>query len=156
MSGTKTDRTKEALRSMTQKSAAWLFGIDARTMRTAAWKDAPRNKDGKTYNAQALVVWRREVEAEAAGTDPLSAGGDSPALERFRNARADREELELSVRREQLVNVDEFLAWWDAEVVTSIRKKLERLARKYDQAAVDLVTSGLEQAGKAVSQRFGG
>ncbi len=152
---TKTDRTIQAVQAMTQKAAAWLFDVEPRTMRTGPWKDAPRNSDG-TYDARLLIAWRRELEAEGSESDPLLAGSNSPALERFRAARADREELELAVRRDQLIDVEEFLSWWDSEVATPVRKSLEKLARKYDQAAVDLVASGLNRARESVSGRFAG
>jgi hypothetical protein len=138
---------------MTQRATAWLFGVDDRTMRTAAWKGAPRNPDG-SYNARVLIAWRLERDAEGGETDPLLAGSNSPALERFRSARADREELELAVRREQLIDVDEFLGWWDEKIASPLRKGLDRLQKKHGSKAVKLVADGLRQSEEAVSSRF--
>ena len=86
--------------------------------------------------------------------DPLLSGSDSPALERFRAARADREELELALRRKELIDVGEFLTWWDSEIVVPLRKGLEKLQRKYGPEAVGPVTAGLQQSAEAVSRRF--
>ena len=122
-------------------------------MRTAAWRGAPRNQDG-SYDARALIAWRLERDIENSESDPLMAGSNSPALERFRSARADREELELAVRREQLIDVEEFLTWWDTEIASPLRKGLDRLQKKHGNDAVKLVAAGLNQSGGAVSSRF--
>ncbi len=91
----------DALRSLPQTAAAWLLGVEPRTVRT--WKDAPRNQDG-TYNAHDLVEWY--IERDSTDPDPLLAGGSSPALERYRAARASREELELQARAGEVVPVE--------------------------------------------------
>jgi len=100
-----------------------------------------------------LLVLNSTPSTEA---DPLLSGSDSPALERFRLARAEREELELAVRREHLIDVDEFLAWWDAEVAIPIRKGLEKLQKKHGSKAVDLVSAAVRQSEAVVSRRFHG
>ena len=152
MSTAKTKHLKEVLQAIPQTLAAWLLSVQPRTMRTATWKDAPRNPDG-SYDARELVEWRLERQAETDDVDPLLAGSDSPALERFRNARADRKELELAARRQQLIDVDEFLAWWDSEIAAPIHKSLEKLQRKYGKEAAELVTASLNHATEVIAKR---
>ena len=136
---------------LAQGAAAWLVGVKPRTLRDR--QAAPRNGDG-TYDGRELVLWHLE-QLQPVDGDPMLSGNDSPALERFRNARADREELELAVRREQLLDRDDFFTWFDAEVVGHLRKGLEKLQRKHGSEAVDLVASAMEKAQDAVRQRFG-
>lgn len=97
-------------------------------------------------NAQRLSAPRTD--------DPLLAGSDSPALERYRLARAAREELELAARRGELLDVDELLTWYDSEVAAPIRRSLEALQSQYGPAAVQVVTRALNQAGSAVGKRL--
>ena len=143
-------RQIELLRSLPQGAAAWLLGIGARTLRD--WQGVPRNPD-RSYNARDLLRWyvKRERPAD---TDPMMVGSNSPALERYRVAHAQREELELAVRRGQLVSVDEFLTWYDAELAGPIRRSLEALIKHHSQAAADVVLRGLEAAEQAVNRRL--
>lgn len=86
--------------------------------------------------------------------DPMLAGASSPALERYRLARAQREELELAARRGELVDVDELLTWYEAEVAVPIRRSLEALQKHHSQAAADVVLRGLEAAEQSVTRRL--
>lgn len=72
---------------------------------------------------------------------------------RFRVARAEREEMELNLRRGQLVDLDDFLAWYRADVAGPIRKGLERLQVTHGKAAADVVIQGLVRAEEAIEQR---
>lgn len=139
----------QKMERLAQGSAAWLFGISPRTLRDR--QTAPRNSDG-TYDAAALVAWHLKQSLPVDG-DPLLAGSDSPALERFRHARADREELELAVRREQLLDIEEFYTWYESAVAGPLRKSLDKLQRKYGQAAMTLVAGGLQASQKAIDDR---
>lgn len=115
-----------------------------------------------TGRGQALEFWapaivqRLVAMAESSGGgDPLLAGGsDSPALERFREARADREELELGIRRKELIDVAEFLQWWDAEIAAPLHKGLEKLQRKFGPDAFDLIATVFRHTESTVSGRF--
>jgi len=77
----------------------------------------PRNADGKTYNIYHVAAWlclerstrKRPVEKV---DDPLLVGSSSPALERYRRIRADRETLELAIRRGELWEVEDSLKTW--------------------------------------------
>lgn len=111
----------------------------------------------------AVVKWLHDFLADNAQRlsaphtdDPLLAGSNSPALERYRLARAAREELELAARRGELLDVDELLTWYDAEVAAPIRRSLEALQSQFGPAAMQLVAKSLDQAGAAVTKRLKG
>ncbi len=109
----------------------------------------------------AVVKWLHDFLAKNAQRlsaphtdDPLLAGSNSPALERYRLARAAREELELAARRGDLLDVDELLTWYDSEVAAPIRRSLEALQSQFGPAAVQVVSKALDQAGAAVGKRL--
>jgi hypothetical protein len=109
----------------------------------------------------AVVKWLHDFLADNSAKlrspdvdDPMLAGSNSPALERYRLARAQREELELGVRRDQLLPVDDLLAWYDSEVAGPIRRSLERLRKRFGQEAADLVLNVLEGAEASVGRRL--
>ncbi len=139
----------ECMAAMPQGALAWLFGVSSRTIRDRV--GMPRNEDN-TYNAQDALAWH-VTRLQPTDGDPLLGGFDSPALERFREARADREELELSVRRGQLVNLEEFNGWFDLEIAGPLRKNLQKLQRKYGNEAFELISNGLQQAVDRIKQR---
>lgn len=145
----------ETLKRLTQGAAAWLIGLNARTLRDAA--DCPRNPD-RSYNGQDLVRWQVARSATVAADDPLLTGSGSPALERYRLARAVDAELNLDVRHGQLVPVDEFETWWQAEVASPIRRAVETLQRlgpTDGPTAAGIVAKALDKAQAAVEKRTG-
>ncbi len=111
------------------------------------------------HGPTAIQVWaqrkfRPTVDAGGSAPQASSAVQEDLLLERrYRLARAEREELELSVRRGQLVDLDEFLAWYASDVVAPIRKALGRLQITHGKSAVELVTEGIARAEAALAQR---
>src|SRR5689334_4674268 len=107
----------DVLKSLTQGAAAHLLGLGPRVFRDK--HDAPRNDDG-TYDAVALVAWWRDQAVVGAGGDPeLLASGDSPALEKYRAAKAALAELDLLERKRTLIPTDQanqLLSIWTAAV----------------------------------------
>jgi len=144
----------EAMRRLSQAAAAWLAGMNARTLRDAA--DCPRNADG-TYSGQELVRWRLSRCAAAPDDDPLltggGGGGTSPALEKYREHRAALAGLELNERRGRLVDIDAFAAWWESEVAAPLRRAVENLQRQHGPDAAAIVAKALGRADAVVSTR---
>lgn len=82
--------------------AARAFGVSRQAV--AQWKGAPKNEDG-TYHLPKLIAWRVEqVRLQLVDAD---LQGDSPALERLREAKADLAELDLAQRQQQVVLVED-------------------------------------------------
>jgi len=92
---------------MTASVVAKVFGI--RRQSFAAWKGLPRNPDG-TFDLAAVVQWRVESL-----TEQLRARVPEPpstALERYREARARRAELEVGQMQDSLVSKSDVEARW--------------------------------------------
>jgi phage terminase Nu1 subunit (DNA packaging protein) len=68
----------------------------------------PRNKD-KTFDLPKVILWMIDREKEAViDEQALSAACDSPALERYRTARAAMAELDLEIREGEWVKTSTF------------------------------------------------
>lgn len=143
------DEQIEAMKSLTQGAAAWLVDRAARTFRDSG---APRNDDG-TYDASKVVEWIRAISAPAVEGDPLLSGADSPALERYRAARADLAEMDAAERRGQLVNMEEFFGWHSNEVSLPIRRAIEALQTRFGPEAAAIVAKAIDKADAAVERK---
>lgn len=91
------------------------------------WHGCPRGRNGK-YDLSKVFAWRQrqlqdELELEADGS-----GADSPALERYRAARADRAELEVLEKRDALVSRVDVEARW-GRVLTHIVQAFDGLGK---------------------------
>ena len=142
------DEQIAAMKALTQGAAAWLVDRATRTFRDAG---APKNADG-TYDASEVVKWvRATCKPEVASDDPLMSGSDSPALERYRAARADLAEMDAKERRKQLVDVDQFTEWYASNVGHPIRKAIELLQIRFGADAAAIIVKAIEKADTAVS-----
>jgi phage terminase Nu1 subunit (DNA packaging protein) len=124
----------------TLDEAAAAIGIHPRTLATWIKQGAPgRTADG--YDVGGLQSWRADKDAP----DPLMAGTVSPALERYRVARAKLAELELREKRKQ---------WWPADQViaglnvfaSTMRSAFEALRREHGPEAYKLMDDALSDA----------
>ncbi len=87
------------LAHLTQQDAAWLIGITPRALRDM---DAPRAEDG-TYNARTLIEWRYRKDFTS-------------QRERLHSAQAEKAELDLAVRRGELLEVGEVVRTWSDHI----------------------------------------
>ena len=88
------------LKKLGQTAAAYCLGLTPRSLRDRP--EVPRSADG-TYDARAIFRW--VAESSIPDPDPMMATGDnSPALERYRAARASLEELKLAERQNHLID----------------------------------------------------
>lgn len=99
----------------------------------------------------AVAAWRRNTDIEdrlrktPLGEDEAllaGDGSDSPALERLRQAKAEREELKLAQDRKDLVLVADIKQSLAASGAT-FRRRIEAIARTYPHVA-DAVTDALQ------------
>lgn len=135
--------------SLTQRTAAALLGVTARTLRD--WADAPRNTDG-TYDGPALVGWLVQRDS---GRDL------DPVHERARRDKeqADRLALENQLRRGEVAPLADVGRAW-AGVLQACRQRLLRLptdcaaAVTPDQAATvqAAVKRGVHEALRELSE----
>lgn len=101
---------------------------------------------------QARVEQKIAETAEAVSpSDPLMAGPGSAALERYRLARAKREELELEVRRGNLVQLEELRQGWSI-VAAQLRQAAEGLQRTFGEEAASIVRGAMAEAMTSVEE----
>jgi len=103
----------------------------------------PRAPDGSVALWD-LCEWR--CRAAGADVSPETEGGsDSPGLERFRDARAEQEEIKLAEMKRQVVAID----WMHArlnEIASLIRGAGEQLQREYGPDALQILEDAIAEA----------
>ncbi len=139
------------LGNLHQAAAAELLGIKPRTLRDRA-ATVPRQANGR-YSGPDLAAWMVEM-ADKTATDPELAGGDSPALERYRAARAELAEFELKLKRGDLmarVDVHEGLS----EAGAILRRKAVRLRKLFGDEAAQIIADAVDDMLKSNERLFG-
>jgi phage terminase Nu1 subunit (DNA packaging protein) len=94
--------------------------------------------------------WKRFDRPVIASEDPLLAEGDSPDLERYRLAKAKLAELDLEVRRGQLIEVGkcrDILSQWSSV----IRKMGDRVSKRFGLEANLMVNDAIDACQDLVS-----
>ena len=93
--------------------------------------------------------WKPYQKPEASSDDPLLAEGDSPALERYRLAKAKHAELDLEQRRGELIDLakcrDLFGRWGSV-----IRKMGERVSKRFGVEANQMVAEAIDECDSIV------
>lgn len=100
---------------------------------------------------------QRERESGRSGLDCDGDlfGEDSPALERYRTARAELAELDLEVRRAKLLDREKLENQWNAGAV-ALRNAGERLQMRFGDEAVSLYNEGVSDFARAVTDAING
>ena len=97
--------------------------------------------------------WRPKAKSDDDG-DPLLAEGDSPALERYRNAKAELAEIDVAERKKILVSIDKlkpvFLRW-----ATTIRRCGEWLGKRWGNEAAEALNDALAECQRVVDDELG-
>lgn len=88
------------------------------------------------------VVLRERAKGVGVEDALLAAGGDSPALEKYRAMRAGQEEIKLQRLRQQLVAVDEVRTGLH-QIAGAVRRGVERLQRTFGNDAAEMVLDPL-------------
>lgn len=115
------------MQSLTQQAAGWLVGMSDRNLKRL---DAPRGTDGK-YNARDMCRWAANRAAKperAEGDEMLTTDADSPALERYRLARAIKAERENEIDGGRLIDLERMSARHNA-MADRLRKLGDQLGR---------------------------
>lgn len=87
----------------------------------------------------------RQVESVRKDADPMLAGGDSPALERYREAKAGLAEMDLQERQKSHVNLQSLN---DAlmRFASTIRRAGEALQRRFGNEASEIMNEAIDEA----------
>ena len=134
-----------------QQAAAWAMGIGVRTLRDRG-AVIPRDADGK-YSACDLFAWIAGQVGETAA-DPELAGPNSPALERFRKARAELVEYDVKLRTGTLMDRAEIHE--GLGLIAGIYRRVgERLRREFGDEAYQIVDECWDDATRQIEVRFG-
>lgn len=85
--------------------------------------------------------------------DPLLVGASSPALERYRSARAEAAELDLDVRRGRLVEADSFRVGVE-RIAAILREAGESMERSGFREARDMLVEAIDDAEVEIVRMF--
>jgi phage terminase Nu1 subunit (DNA packaging protein) len=138
----------------TQADLASLMGVNRRTI--ADWKSQPGfpRKGVRGWSVAAVSSWRSRRDGCEDSPDPLLAGVVSPALERYRQARATLAELEVSQKRSQLVSL-EAVTQGLAVFASTMRSAFDTLQRQFGQEAYAVVANALDDAESILQRAIG-
>ena len=144
-----------------QKDLASAVGVDPATVTQWVRAGFPRTKAGKNRYAYCIpcaVSWRlegRDVKAEAVAAldDLMAAGGDSPALERYRLARAKHAEMDLEERKHTLIPRDKIRGGL-GRFASILRQLGERLGRRYGPGAAQSINDALDDCQRVIDDEF--
>ena len=96
----------------------------------------------------AINAWVKHQNTRVAGGDPLLvAGGPSPALERYRSAKATQEELNLELRRRTHLDANEIRG----ELIRFagvMRTAIEQVQREFGNPPADILSEALDETEK--------
>ena len=149
MTATKTDLERQVVSRLTASTAAWLLSMSDSGFRQAK---PPKGDDGKTFSARELVAWHVGRQQKA---DPLMdvPSADSPALERYRAAKARLAELAYEQACRTVLPV--------VEVRTAIvgmtgplRRAGEELGRRFGPEAQKVLNDAISNYCAALRRQF--
>lgn len=148
-----------------QKDLASAVDVVSSTVSQWVRSGLPREKAGKNryrYCIPCAVAFRlRDLESPPTpGTlsdeeEMLIGGSDSPALERYRLARAKLSELELEERRKSLLPRERVRSGL-SRFAMILRQLGERLGRRYGPEAAASVNDAVDDCQRVVDDEFGG
>ena len=133
------------------------FGVGLRTVANWLADGCPGSKD--YYDPEKIQAWLDQRDAarsparQASPTDPLLSGSSSPALERYRTARAELAELEVAQKRGDLVSVsdvNDLLLLYGK----TLRGAMEQIARRGDAASLEILNASCNAFDRELAARL--
>lgn len=134
--------------------AAQFLGINRRQFQDYIAKGCPGSRGN--YPLKEIVQWVRHnvwCKRQVVGEELLE-GPVSPALERFREARANLAELDLREREGELVD-RETVHTGVVAIAGLVRSAGEQLQRQYGADAQAILDDALDDAEREIQERFG-
>jgi hypothetical protein len=124
--------------------AASMVGVSDRTLKEWLGKGCP-GEPGR-YVVPEIVQWAKVSvwSVIPTGDDLMDGGGDSPALEQYRLAKAALARLDLAEREKQLVRVEEVVEPL-MEAAAVVRAAGERIGREYGPDAQEVVNEAVAE-----------
>jgi len=130
---------------LTQAQVAGAFGITPSAV--ARWR-CPRNSD-KSYALPEVIKWRVELASQDEGMSAET----SPAVERYRMAKAKLAELELA-ERQQVLLPRAIVHEWMGKLGSLLRNAGEILDRDFGRDAHQILEEALDDFGRMVEAAF--
>lgn len=126
-------------------------GIHSAFLPHLAAEDIRRDPKPMIVRTAAIIsiLVERQTQKTRQDSDPLLSDGDSPALERYRLAKAKLAELDLEHRKGDLIDREkcrELMGRWSV----IIRRMGERLGKRYGNDATLSVNDSLDECQKVV------
>jgi phage terminase Nu1 subunit (DNA packaging protein) len=148
----KKTREKNKISVSSLGEVAEVFSVSADTVKR--WRSEGMPGSPRDYVLQDISKWlrsdgpwkpyqRSEIPA-VQSDDPLLADGDSPALERYRLAKAKHAELDLEQRKGELIDKEkcrDVLARWGS----TIRKMGDRISKRFGIEANQMVSEAIDE-----------
>jgi phage terminase Nu1 subunit (DNA packaging protein) len=146
-------RNKKMTYAKTQENLADAVGVSRRTIATWIRKPDFPQKSNRGWHIDAVLRWR-ESQAIADPGDPMMSGKDSPALERYRLARAKTVELELRQKRGQLIPKDAVVQCLNI-FASTLRDALDKLRRLHGDEAYAIMSQAIDDVEKIFLRGLG-
>lgn len=141
----------------TQAEVGEFFGVTINGVK--GWNKQGMPGRPGAYRLDVIAQWLRsegpwQRRGKAVSDDPLLSDGDSPALERYRLAKAQHAELDLEHRKGSLLEREkarDILSRWGS----IIRRLGERMAKRYGNEAAVAVNETLEECSELIQRELG-
>lgn len=147
----------QAMEVLHQAAAAWLIGVSADSLRRSV--DAPRGDDDdddddspRKYSGRDLVAWAIERTDQTPGGDTMMVSSDSPALERYRLARAEGAELDIAERKQVLLRRDEVHE--GLTIIAGILRRAGQRIKLVSSESHQILNDAIDDADRVVQARF--
>lgn len=127
--------------------AALMTGVKSRTIREWFTQGCP-GSPGRYCPAE-IIDWARENKWAAQADDPELSGGDSPALERYRDEKAKLARLDRLEREGVLVRADSIHDHL-MSIAALIRSAGEQLRRQFGNDALAILSESLDESDRII------
>jgi hypothetical protein len=125
-----------------------MSGADWPVKRSAPWSKA----DAETLREWSTQRFSRP-DLAIADADPLLTGDDTPALERYRTAKAKLAELDLDRQRGETVNLAKIRSGF-ATICQCLRDAGALLGREFGREAQRIIEDALTEANRLLDDQF--
>lgn len=149
---------------MEKKSKPWVlsslalvaefFEVPLGTVKS--WRTAGMPGSPKRWDLREIIDWKESRPGPGRPSivvddDPMLAEGESEALERFRMARAQQEEIKLAEKRGQVVLMDRFMDCVRV-ALSPLRKVQETFKRRGDRESLQLLHEAIDEMERGLEQ----
>lgn len=147
-------KIKKQWTASTQSEVAVFFKRSPDTI--ALWRKKGMPGVSGKYDLQMILWWaiERGLLIDHALADDDSTGGDSPALERYRAARAQLAEFELERQKRTLVPRDAIRNGL-SRFAHHLRQLAERMGKRHGPEAAITVNEAIDECGRVIDDEFG-